>query len=429
MQFDWTAIFPILGALLMWATQVGPKQVISHAAEWACTFGVRNPPNWLKSENADHVIRHVGLLLLLGWLLSAALSNIDIATMKLLPKILIAVGCLLAATGFAWNFLAGLSPIQEPIAKPRAPKVMLLPAGDNLNFQNNDDQDLFLWGTKVADQHSDLVSTPRIVPPNHHYYFHTKVLAQFAAQRMGTTAERMLIPVDFYFTDAHKNKFTGKFAVLATLESGKLTYHSQYLGTESGGWEELKTIGSMFINFGVSPFPEVYPPNGEIFGMPAMGGRSLLSDEYGGGGLSKHFGKPGQVFGMDTVQHLPSKLEITNYSDKALTNISMSFRLTFWEAVPNKDNPNNVQSGKIVGERSWPVVIPKLDQGPSNALQIWVYHLGPYFMQVDLPTNAKASLIGQSQIGEVTVSFPPGRISVGPSRDAMKRPDSDTEKK
>jgi hypothetical protein len=85
--FEWLwATLSILGAGLMYATQVGPKQAVSHAAEWAFTFGVKNPPDWLKSQDADRVLRHVGWLLLVVCLLAWSAQYFDVGSMPLKTK-------------------------------------------------------------------------------------------------------------------------------------------------------------------------------------------------------------------------------------------------------------------------------------------------------------------------------------------------------
>jgi hypothetical protein len=96
---DWTlsnyllAIGSILGALAMWATQVTPQQAVSHASEWTRTFGLREQPHWLKSENADRVIRHVGALLLAGCLLFLLFGLLELGKADVGLKLLFGIGC------------------------------------------------------------------------------------------------------------------------------------------------------------------------------------------------------------------------------------------------------------------------------------------------------------------------------------------------
>src|SRR5438552_10696451 len=98
---NWTAVdfgwagFGILGAILMWAAQVGPQQAVSHISEWASAFGVRNPPKWLASTNADRVVRHVAGFLLLLWVVSGLFLFFDVERMHMGTKILFWLGVLL----------------------------------------------------------------------------------------------------------------------------------------------------------------------------------------------------------------------------------------------------------------------------------------------------------------------------------------------
>jgi hypothetical protein len=64
-----------VGGFMMWAARVEPKEVVSRWAQWAKAFGLRNPPEWLKSDNADRIIQRVGLILILAAVVSYGIRN------------------------------------------------------------------------------------------------------------------------------------------------------------------------------------------------------------------------------------------------------------------------------------------------------------------------------------------------------------------
>ena len=75
-------IISVVAGLLMWATQVSPKQAISNVADWAISLGVKHPPGWLKSPNTDYVVRHVAASLLAGSLLYVVSQIFEVANMR-----------------------------------------------------------------------------------------------------------------------------------------------------------------------------------------------------------------------------------------------------------------------------------------------------------------------------------------------------------
>jgi hypothetical protein len=106
-----------LGGLIMWGTQVGPRQAVSHAAEWAKTFGVKKPPRWLQSEDADRTIRHIGLgiVVICGEILLANYTGA--VAMSMGPKLLFAAGCAAMVGAVIWSLSkpgVSNSPVMSP---------------------------------------------------------------------------------------------------------------------------------------------------------------------------------------------------------------------------------------------------------------------------------------------------------------------------
>jgi hypothetical protein len=119
-QYIWLVVGGLQG-LLMWGTQVGPKQVVSHAAEWAAAFGIKNPPAWLRSESADRFIRHTALVILLVSVLGVAAPHIDLEKIQLGPKILFGISFLGMVGAIIWHLVAGTPTITAVDASVRSP--------------------------------------------------------------------------------------------------------------------------------------------------------------------------------------------------------------------------------------------------------------------------------------------------------------------
>lgn len=94
----------IAGVMLMWMTQVGPKQAVSHVAEWACTFGAKNPPLWLQSGTADRAVRHAAGIVLVIWV-AGFVFVFDIGSLTVGQKLLFAIGCLLIVGAIVWRIV------------------------------------------------------------------------------------------------------------------------------------------------------------------------------------------------------------------------------------------------------------------------------------------------------------------------------------
>jgi hypothetical protein len=112
----WAALGGIQ-VLVMWGTQVSPDQVMSHAAKWAATFGIKEPPNWLKSKETDKVIRHVAASLLLIWGVVTLHQLFDFASMSIGAKVFFWIGVVCFAATLAINFFqpAWLERLAQPL--------------------------------------------------------------------------------------------------------------------------------------------------------------------------------------------------------------------------------------------------------------------------------------------------------------------------
>jgi hypothetical protein len=105
-----------VAAFIMWAAQVSPKQAVSNAAEWVISLGFRNPPDWLKSPDADSVVRHTSALLFSIFTLYGISQFFEVQNMRPEPKILYMLGCAFICGSVLWSWsgkYAGGSPVDE----------------------------------------------------------------------------------------------------------------------------------------------------------------------------------------------------------------------------------------------------------------------------------------------------------------------------
>jgi hypothetical protein len=138
-------------------------------------------------------------------------------------------------------------------------------------------------------------------------------------------------------------------------------------------------------------YPAAIPPEGraavlELFELP---------QSNGGGGLGEISGKPGGDFAGKTAEGFARTVKqyrITNYSPKTLFNVHIALHLVFKEAIRRKDQPNSMDSGKVVVDRDWGITIPKIDPGYDRAFVFYAMNSGNCFASVSFPNTATAQL-------------------------------------
>lgn len=100
---EWVlATVSAVSGIMIYITQIGPKQAVSHAAEWIEAFGIPTP-EWFKSGETDRVIRNVAGLVLLICALLLAIQVIDLGAMHPLSKILFVLAAIAACGGILVN--------------------------------------------------------------------------------------------------------------------------------------------------------------------------------------------------------------------------------------------------------------------------------------------------------------------------------------
>src|ERR1044072_329067 len=102
--FEWTlAVLTGAAGVMMWASQVGPKQAISHTAEWVTAIGFRNPPRWLVSTETDRAVRHIAALILLISVTLILIQAVDLEAMHPIAKAIFGLAAVGIGLGIALN--------------------------------------------------------------------------------------------------------------------------------------------------------------------------------------------------------------------------------------------------------------------------------------------------------------------------------------
>jgi hypothetical protein len=90
-------------AFLMWATQVNPKQAVSNLSEWVATFGLRNQPAWLKSPDADRIVRNLAGAAMVFMALAATFLFLGAGNLGFWQQAAVVVGFTMGACIFLSN--------------------------------------------------------------------------------------------------------------------------------------------------------------------------------------------------------------------------------------------------------------------------------------------------------------------------------------
>jgi len=152
-------------------------------------------------------------------------------------------------------------------------------------------------------------------------------------------------------------------------------------------------------------YPAVIPAEGRVAALPLF----ELPQSSDGGGLEEISGKPGGDFAGKTAEGFPSHVKqyrITNYSPKTMFNVRIALHLVFKEAIRRKNQPNAIDSGNVVVDRDWEIVIPKIDPGDDKAFMFYAMNSGKCFASVAFPSTATAQLAGTNSRETVQLITP-----------------------
>jgi hypothetical protein len=145
--------------------------------------------------------------------------------------------------------------------------------------------------------------------------------------------------------------------------------------------------------------PATLPTTGRLYELQVW----PIPQENGGGGLSEVSGNPGQAMTWPTP--LPTlECQITNYSARTLFNVQAALRLSFRQAVKDKDYPNQSRGGDVILSREWPFTIAKIDSGPEHAFVFYVMNFkDDVFVYVSFADAATGQLEGSAEAKALSV--------------------------
>jgi hypothetical protein len=118
----------------------------------------------------------------------------------------------------------------EPI-----PLVLLSPGDDRLQLHNQGTYDLFLWGSKCADERTPIYRQASVVPPGGSFYFLIEKLNVHHESATGGNAES-LVPFEVYLSGTNNKHYTAKFGLLVSIHDETVAIRTQQNGVVRGGW-------------------------------------------------------------------------------------------------------------------------------------------------------------------------------------------------
>jgi len=104
-----------------------------------------------------------------------------------------------------------------------------------INITNNGNQNLELWGNRLADQKPTIDNEPRIIPRGGYYYLLAGNFYKEATEKLKDKPESF-IPFEVYLKDDTGSEFVAKSQFLAQWDGGVLQLHSQTTSIEKRRW-------------------------------------------------------------------------------------------------------------------------------------------------------------------------------------------------
>lgn len=118
-------------------------------------------------------------------------------------------------------------------SRQQIPIVVLLRGAQRLELHNKGDRELKVWGTKFGDSRAAIDSIPRIVDPEHFYYFLTADLEATVQTKLST--EGALVPFEIYLSD-DGGDYVAKFLLRIVRRGDAIDIHTQKVGVERQFW-------------------------------------------------------------------------------------------------------------------------------------------------------------------------------------------------
>jgi hypothetical protein len=113
-----------------------------------------------------------------------------------------------------------------------------------------------------------------------------------------------------------------------------------------------------------------------------------------GGGMPLFWGEPKSTYTLTGPFRPIEKCEITNYGSEPLIDIELAPRVTFRSVI--KTPGAGDQSGPVTSERTWPLIINRIDPGHANRFAFFIANESDKLIEVELPSEAKIRLMGDS---------------------------------
>jgi hypothetical protein len=90
------------------------------------------------------------------------------------------------------------------------------------------------------------------------------------------------------------------------------------------------------------------------------------------------------------------KCVIENYSDAPILEVELALDLTFYDAVPAQNQPNEIAIGPQILQRPWLIEVQKIDISPHNSFSFYIYNgTENMVVRVLLPKTAKLRHLGE----------------------------------
>ena len=147
-----------------------------------------------------------------------------------------------------------------------------------------------------------------------------------------------------------------------------------------------------------APQSMIVPPEGKI----SILYLNAIPKENGGSGLGIITAQAGKDMEWPSLGNV-YRCHLANHGNAAIFNVEMALTLKFMEALKDKTNPSQTNSGAITLIRDWIISIPKIEPGPIGTFDFYISNMSQQFVFVSLPSvftfyRASSSTREESQL-------------------------------
>jgi len=108
-----------------------------------------------------------------------------------------------------------------------------------LNIINKGKENVWIWGTKLADNPKNIERDSRLIPPGGFYYMLATRLELDLIKNIGINGE-IRLPLEVYIESANQRRYVVKLLLWAIIKDGVLAVHTQTLAIQPFNWEKQK---------------------------------------------------------------------------------------------------------------------------------------------------------------------------------------------